>query len=50
MVEIGYLGTAGVHLEQNVQVNNSMPGTAVKRPYYGLTLAPAVQSALAVSR
>ena len=32
MLEIGYLGTAGVHLEQNVQVNNSMPGTAVKRP------------------
>jgi hypothetical protein len=46
-LEVGYLGTAGVHLEQNVQVNNSMPGTAVKRPYYGLQLAPAVQSALA---
>ena len=46
LVEIGYLGTAGIHLEQNVQVNNSMPGTAVKRPYYGLTLAPAVQSEL----
>jgi len=47
LLEIGYLGTAGIHLEQNVQVNNSMPGTAVKRPYYGLALAPAVQSALA---
>jgi hypothetical protein len=46
LVEIGYLGTAGIHLEQNVQVNNSMPGTAVKRPYYGLTLAPAVLSEL----
>jgi hypothetical protein len=46
MIEIGYLGTAGIHLEQNVQVNNSMPGTAVKRPYYGLQLAPAVQSEL----
>ena len=45
--EIGYLGTAGIHLEQNVQVNNSMPGTAVKRPYYGLTLNQSVQSALA---
>jgi hypothetical protein len=46
VVEVGYLGNAGVHLEQNVQVNNSMPGTAVKRPYYGLVLAPAVVSAL----
>jgi hypothetical protein len=44
--EIGYLGSSGVHLEQNVQVNNSMPGTAVKRPYYGLQLSPAVQAAL----
>ena len=47
VIETGYLGTSGVHLEQNVQINNSMPGTAVKRPYYGLTLAPSVQSALA---
>jgi hypothetical protein len=47
VLEVGYLGTGGVHLEQNVQVNNSMPGTAVKRPYYGLTLSPAVVSALA---
>jgi hypothetical protein len=47
VLEVGYLGTGGVHLEQNVQVNNSMPGTAAKRPYFGLTLAPAVQSALA---
>lgn len=46
-IEIGYLGTSGVHMEQNVQVNNSMPGTAVKRPYYGLQLAPAVQAGLA---
>ncbi len=46
-LEIGYLGTAGIHMEQNVQVNNSMPGTAVKRPYYGLQLSPAVQSELA---
>jgi len=45
--EIGYLGTSGVHLEQNVQVNNSLPGTVAKRPYFGLTLAPAVQAALA---
>jgi hypothetical protein len=47
VLEAGYLGTGGVHLEQNVQVNNSMPGTAVKRPYYGLTLAPAVIAQLA---
>ena len=47
VLEVGYLGTGGVHLEQNVQVNNSMPGTVVKRPYFGLTLAPSVQSALA---
>ena len=47
VAEIGYLGTGGVHLEQNVQVNNGLPGPTVKRPYYGLTLAPQVVSALA---
>ncbi len=47
VLEAGYLGTAGIHLEQNVQLNNGLPGTAVKRPYYGLTLDQAVQSALA---
>jgi len=46
VLEVGYLGTDGVHMEQNVQVNNSMPGTAVKRPYFGLTLAPSVQAAM----
>jgi hypothetical protein len=46
VLEAGYLGSSGVHLEQNVQVNNSLPGTVAKRPYYGLTLAPAVQKAL----
>jgi hypothetical protein len=45
-LEAGYLGTSGVHLEQNVQINNSMPGTTAKRAFYGLTLAPSVQSAL----
>jgi hypothetical protein len=45
VIEIGYLGTAGIHLEQNVQINNSMPGPVVKRAFYGLTLAPSVQSA-----
>src|SRR5262249_10637581 len=47
VVEIGYLGSAGIHLEQNVQVNNSLPGPTAKRPYFGLTLAPDVVSALA---
>ncbi len=46
VIEVGYLGDAGIHLEQNVQVNNSLPGTAVKRPYYGLTLDGPVQAAL----
>jgi hypothetical protein len=49
VLEVGYLGSAGIHLEQNVQINNSMPGTAVKRPYYGLTLNSSVQGALAFS-
>jgi uncharacterized protein YaiE (UPF0345 family) len=47
VLEVGYLGTGGVHLEQNVQVNNSMPGTTVKRPFYGLTLSPAEQAQMA---
>jgi hypothetical protein len=47
VLEVGYLGDAGIHLEQNVQVNNSLPGTAVKRPYFGLTLDQPVQTALA---
>jgi len=47
VVEAGYVGSAGIHLEQNVQVNNSLPGPTAKRPYFGLTLAPAVQVALA---
>src|ERR1039457_4281057 len=32
--------------EQNVQLNNGMPGTTVKRPFYGLTLSPAEQAQL----
>jgi hypothetical protein len=47
VLEVGYLGTAGIHLEQNVQVNNGMPGTTVKRPFYGLALSPAEQAQLA---
>ena len=47
ILEAGYLGTGGVHLEQNVQVNNGLPGTTVKRPYYGLSLGQDVISQLA---
>src|ERR1039457_6243480 len=47
VLEAGYLGPSGIHLEQNVQLNNGMPGTTVKRPYYGLTLSPAEQAQLA---
>jgi hypothetical protein len=47
VLEVGYLGTAGIHLEQNVQVNNSLPGATVKRPYFGLTLSPAEQAQVA---
>ena len=47
VLEAGYLGSSGIHLEQNVQLNNSMPGTTVKRPYFGLTLSPAEQAQLA---
>jgi hypothetical protein len=46
-LEVGYLGSAGVHLEQNVQPNNGLPGPTAKRPYYGLQLSPAVQQELA---
>ena len=44
VVEVGYLGTLGIKLEQNVQVNNSMPGPLVKRPYFGVILTPAAQA------
>jgi hypothetical protein len=47
VLEVGYLGSAGIHLEQNVQINNSMPGTVAKRAFYGLTLAPSVLAASA---
>jgi hypothetical protein len=45
VLEAGYLGSAGIHLEQNVQVNNAIPAPTLKRAYYGLTLAPSVQAA-----
>jgi len=44
--EAGYLATLGLKLEQNVQPNNSQPGTGAvdpRRPYYGVTYAPGTQ-------
>ncbi len=43
VIEIGYLGTLGLKLQQNVQVSNSLPGsTAVagRRPYVGAIFLP----------
>jgi hypothetical protein len=43
VIEIGYLGTLGLKLQQNVQVSNALPGsTAVagRRPYVGAIFAP----------
>jgi hypothetical protein len=39
VVEVGYIGTPGIKLQQNVQPNNSQPGSAAvdpRRPYAGL--------------
>jgi len=46
VLEIGYLGSAGIKLEQNVQPNNAMPGIGAvdpRRPFSGLTFAPGMQ-------
>lgn len=43
LVEIGYLGTLGLKLQQNVQLSNSLPGstsTTLRRPYAGAVFAP----------
>lgn len=43
VIEAGYLATAGLKLEQNVQPNNALPGTGnvdPRRPYAGLEFAP----------
>ncbi len=43
VIEVGYLGTLGLKLQQNVQVSNSLPGsTAVagRRPYVGAIFTP----------
>jgi TonB dependent receptor len=46
VLEVGYLATMGLKLEQNVQPNNANPGlTAVdpRRPYLGVQYAPGIQ-------
>jgi hypothetical protein len=43
VVEVGYLATMGIKLEQNVQPNNARPGSGAvdpRRPYRGLKFAP----------
>jgi len=43
VLEVGYLATLGLKLEQNVQPNNANPGTGSadpRRPYLGVTYAP----------
>jgi hypothetical protein len=45
MIEVGYLATLGIKLQQNVQPNNSQPGSAAvdpRRPYGGLVFDPGV--------
>jgi hypothetical protein len=45
ILEVGYLGTLGIKLQQNVQPNNSQPGSAAvdpRRPYAGLIYDPGV--------
>jgi hypothetical protein len=43
MIEIGYLGTLGLKLQQNVQVSNALPGPSAtvnqRRPYVGAVFA-----------
>lgn len=47
VLEVGYLATLGLKLEQNVQPNNSQPSTNTsvdpRRPYAALTYAPGTQ-------
>jgi hypothetical protein len=45
-LEIGYIGSSGVKLEQNVQPNNALPAAGAidpRRPFFGLTYAPGMQ-------
>jgi len=46
VLEVSYLATLGLKLEQNVQPNNAQPGTGAvdpRRPYASLTFAPGTQ-------
>jgi hypothetical protein len=47
VLEVGYLATLGIKLEQNVQPNNSQPSTNTnvdaRRPYTALVYAPGTQ-------
>lgn len=46
VLEVGYLGTSGIKLEQNVQPNNARPGPGAvnpRRPYRALQFAPGTQ-------
>jgi hypothetical protein len=43
VLELGYLGTLGLKLQQNVQVSNALPGSTPvnpRRPYAGAVFAP----------
>lgn len=43
VVEIGYTGTDGLKLQQNVQVSNTLPGptaASTRKPYLGAVFAP----------
>ncbi len=46
VIEAGYLGAYGVHLEQNVQINNAEPGLGnpdPRRPYNSELFAPSLR-------
>jgi hypothetical protein len=46
VLEVGYLATLGLKLEQNVQPNNANPGLGAvdpRRPYLGVQYAPNIQ-------
>lgn len=43
VIEIGYTGTLGIKLQQNVQLSNTLPGptaASTRRPYLGAVFAP----------
>jgi hypothetical protein len=45
VLEVSYLGTFGIKLQQNVQPNNAMPGAGAvnpRRPYAGLVFHPSM--------